>query len=113
MGVEVLTKKEADRMKKERREGSKKILDMLVASREKEKKALDEQQKRFDKQDELKDYNKSLIKDESTMKKINGLILNNKLTSKQDIDKYIKDNNLLATKKNIRSNKKRTDKIKN
>ena len=69
MGVEVLTKKEADRMKKERREGSKKILDMLVASREEKNKDLEEQQKRFDKEVELMDYNKSLIKDEPTRKK--------------------------------------------
>jgi hypothetical protein len=103
MGVEVLTKKEADRMKKERREGSKKILDMLQASKEIEKKRLENQQKEFDKEDELMDYTKSLIKDDSLRKKINGLIAFNELISKQDIDKYIKNNKLLSTNDSVKS----------
>lgn len=47
------------------------------------------------------DYNESLIKDEYIWKKINGMIYDGELTSKLDIDKYIKDNNLLkcTTKK--------------
>ena len=41
-------------------------------------------------------------KNESIWKDINGKIIRDELTSKSDIDKYIKDNNLLKSDKNIK-----------
>ncbi len=93
--VEVMTKKEADRRRKIAIEASKKIRESMLKAVEKAKKQEVIDDKERVNKDKLMDYNESLIKDEHIWKKINGMIYKGELSSKSDIDKYIKSNNLL------------------
>ena len=99
--VEVMSRKEADRHRKIAIEASKKNRESLLKTVEAAKKRKVIADKKRDFQDELMDYNKSLMKNknESIWKDINGMIIDDELTSKSDIDKYIKDNNLLKSDK--------------
>ena len=91
-------------MKKERCTGSKKVLDMIVASKEKEKNEIEEGHRKFDRHVVLINYVTSKISNIEIIKNYNivRLIGNDKLTSNQDIDKYIEKNNILATKESVK-----------
>jgi hypothetical protein len=81
--------------------GSKNVLDMIVASKEKEKNEIEEEHTKFDRHIVLINYVTSKISNIEIIKNYNivRLIGFDKLTSKQDIDKYIKDNNILKSTK--------------
>jgi hypothetical protein len=92
MGVEILTKKEAELMKKDRKEKSKKILDDLNESIKRNNIELTKTREEISERKKLIDYVESKINDKLIRQKLIGMIMMTKLTSKQDIDKYINSN---------------------
>jgi hypothetical protein len=99
MGVEVLTKEQAEQREKDRKAGSKKIKDMLEKTTKRKNIQLAKLGEELAGKNNLIDYVKSLISNIEIIKKFNlvGKILTNELSSKHDIDEYIRKNNILKS----------------
>lgn len=101
MGVEVLTKEQAEQREKVRKAGSKKIKDMLEETTKRKNIELAKLDEELSKKNILINYVKSLISNIEIIKKFNlaGKIMTNELSSKQDIDEYLQKNNILKSPK--------------